>query len=149
MSRLDGLQQDLRYGWRTLARSPGFTAIALTTLVLGIGGVTAIFAVVRSVILNPLPFKDPAALVHVIANDPADPRAGVSYPSFELWRSQNRSFEDMAVYYRNTGWSRVAIGGTVEPEFVQAGFVSANLFPLLGVAPALGRRFGEAEERRR
>ncbi len=149
MLRLDGVRHDLRFAFRTMAKSPGFTGVAFLTLVLGIGATTAIFSVVNAVLLRPLPYKESDRLVHVLGNDPGDARAGVSYDSFELWRSQNRTFADLAVYYRNTGWSRVTIGGALEPQSGQAGFISANFFPLMGVSPVLGRVFGEAEEKRR
>jgi putative ABC transport system permease protein len=68
--------------------------------------------------------------------------------TFQLWRSQNQTFLDLAVYYRNSGWSRVTIGGSVEPQSGQAGFVSANFFSVLGVSPIIGRVFDEAEETR-
>jgi predicted permease len=149
MFRLDALRQDLNYAFRMMRKSPGFTAVAFSTLVLGIGAVSAVFSVVEAVILRPLPYTQSENLVHVLANDPRDARAGISYRSFEVWRSQNRSFTDLAVYYRNSGWSSVVIGGAVETQPVQAGFTSANLFSVLGVAPILGRVFEEAEERRR
>jgi len=113
------------------------------------GATTAIFSVVNAGLLRALPYKEPERLVHVVASDPGDAHAGVSYQTFQLWRSQNRTFLDLAVYYRNSGWSRVIIGGTVEPQSGQGGFVSANLFSVLGVSPVLGRVFDEAEEARR
>lgn len=145
---LEGLKQDLTYSFRMMAKSPGFIGVAFLTLVLGIGATTAIFSVLNAVLWRPLPYRDPERLVHVLANDPGDTRAGVSYESFQTWRSQNRTFVDLAAYYRNSGWSRVTIGGTVEPQSGQAGFVSANLFSVLGVGPLIGRVFDEAEERR-
>jgi len=144
---LDGLKQDLTYSLRTMVKSPGFTVVALFTLVLGIGATTAIFSVVNAVLLRPLAYRDPERLVHVLANGPGDTRAGVSYESFQTWRSQNRTFTGLAAYYRNSGWSRVTIGGSVEPQSGQAGFVSADLFSVLGVVPLIGRVFDEAEER--
>src|SRR5579862_7387974 len=149
MFGLHGLKQDLRYSFRTMAKAPGFTGVALLTLVLGIGATTAIFSVVNAVLLRPLPYREVKSLVHVLANDPQDARAGVSYRTYETWRSQNRSFVEMAVYYRNSGWSRVTIGGTVEPQSLQASFSSANFFTVMGVATILGRTFDESEERRR
>ena len=142
------LRQDLGYALRMLRKSPGFTTVACGTLVLGIGATTAVFSVVEAVLLRPLPYPAPESLVHVLADDRLDARAGVSYQSYEVWRSQNRTFIDLAAYYRNSGWSRVMIGGAVEPQFVQAGFTSANFFSVMRVAPLLGRVFDEAEERR-
>ena len=135
------LVQDLLYAARTLRGNPGFTAVAAVTLALGIGANTAIFSVVEAVLLRPLPYKDPSRLVLV-----ADP---TTYTDFQAWKSQARSFEDMAVYYRNIGRSRVTLTGSGEPEAVQGGFVSANFFPLMGVAPLIGRWLTSDEEIRR
>jgi predicted permease len=135
------LLQDLRYAARTLRKNPGFTAVAAMTLALGIGANTAIFSVVEAVLLRPLPYKDPGRLVLV-----ADP---TTYTDFEAWKSQARSFEDLAVYYRNIGRSRVTLTGSDEPEAVQGGFVSANFFPLMGVSPLIGRWLTSDEETRR
>ena len=149
MHRLGGLKNDFAYAFRMMARAPGFTVVAAVTLVLGIGATTAIFSVVNAVLLRTLPYKDPGELVHLLANDPGDPRSGVSYEAYQLWRSQNRSFSELAVYYRNSGWSRVTMGGSVEPQSGQAGFTSASFFSAMGVSPVLGRVFTEVEERER
>ena len=143
------MRQDLTYAFRLLRNSPGFTAAALFTLLLGIGATTAVFSVVNAVLLRPLPYAHSNRLVHVLADDPQDARAGVSYRSFEAWRAHNRTFSDLAVYYRNTGWSRVTVGGALEPRTIQAGFTSANFFAVLGVPPLLGRVFLADEELRR
>jgi len=132
-----------------MLQAPAFTLAAVLTLVLGIGANTAIFSVVNAVLLRPLPYRDSERLVQVAGAEPSTPIAGTSYRSFELWKSQSRSFEDMAVYYKNTGFSRVVIGGIQEPEAVQAGFTSANLFSLLGVPPKIGRVFTSDEEKGR
>ena len=144
-----GLQHDLKYALRMMAKSPGWTSVALATLVLGIGVTTAVFSVVNAALLRPLPYPRPEALVHVLAEDPPDARAGVSYRAFEVWRSQNRTLGGVAIYYRNSGWSSVVVGGPEGAEPVQAGFTSANFFEVMGVAPILGRVFDEDEERRR
>jgi len=103
MFRLDEITRDLSYAFRRMRKSPGFTAVASTTLVLGIGATTAVFSVVEAVLLRRLPYPEPENLVHVLANDPQDARAGISYRSFEVWRSHNRTLADLAVYYRNSG----------------------------------------------
>ncbi len=141
--------ETIRHAFRGLWRSPGFTAVALVTLVLGIGATTAVFSVLNAVLLRPLPYNEPERLVYVLADDPQDARAGVSYHAYETWRSASHTFENLAVYYRNSGWSRVMIGSDAGPQSVQAGFTSANFFAVLGVAPAVGRVFDEGEERRR
>src|SRR5690349_16537312 len=133
--------QDLRYAVRTMRRNPGFAAIASVTLALGIGANTAIFSVVEAVLLRPLPYKDPGRLFLMAS--------GATYSDFEAWKSQNRIFEDMAAYYRDSGRSRVTLAGDGEPESAQGGFVAANFWPLMGVSPVAGRWFTADEEIRR
>jgi len=138
---------DCHYGLRQLRKNPLFTSIAMLTLALGIGASTAIFSVIEAVLLRPLPYKDPARLV-LLAN-PQDPEdGGVSYKDFENWKLQSQTFENMAVYYRDSGWSRVTLATAREPESVQGAFVSSNFFTLMGVSPSLGRMFTFEEERR-
>ena len=98
--------QDLRLAVRALVRTPGFSVVAVVTLAQGIGATTAVFSVVNAVLLRPLPYREPERLVHLVAAEAGDPRAGTSYRSYEVWRSESRAFEAMAVYYRHTGWSR-------------------------------------------
>ena len=139
--------QDLRYGFRILRKSPGFATVAVLTLALGIGANTAIFSVIQAVMLRPLPYKDPSRVV--LLPDPEDPAAeGISYRDLASWKSQTRTFEDMAIYYRNSGWSRVTLTGAGEPDAVQGAYVSANFFPLMGVSPMVGRVFTPEEETR-
>src|SRR6202161_3784138 len=97
-SKMETLLQDIRYGIRMLAKNPGFTAIAILTLALGIGANTAIFSVVNAELLRPLPFRDPGQLVRVAtANVRLHTVSGaVSYPDFADWRSQNHVFHNMA-----------------------------------------------------
>ena len=141
VSVVESIAQDARYACRTLRKSPAFSVIAALTLALGIGANTAIFSVIEAVMLRPLGYKDPGRLVHF--------PDGATYTDFERWKSQSQVFEDMAIYFRNSGRSRVTLTGAGEPESVQGGFVSANFFPLMGVAPALGRWFTPIEEKRR
>src|SRR5258708_2574439 len=132
--------QDIRYAGPSMRRNPGFTAVAVLTLALGIGANTAIFSVVNAVLLRPLPYNDPGRLVEL---------STTSHDTFEFLKRESHSFERMAVYYRNTGWSRVTMTGIDEPESFQAAFVSADFFPTLGVAPAIGRVFTNTEEQQR
>ncbi|MGH9626984.1 MAG: ABC transporter permease, partial [Bryobacteraceae bacterium] len=118
-------------------------------MILAIGATTALFSVLNAVLLRSLPYREPDRLVHVLGNDPHDSRSGVSWRAFEVWRSENGPFSQIAAYYRNTGWSRVTIGGTEQPEAVQAGFTTASFFTTMGIFPALGRVFDEAEEHHR
>ena len=148
VSYMDSVTNDLRYASRTLRRSPSFTVIAILTLALGIGANTAMFSVVNAVILRPLPYQDPDRLAMLWTNDPKrDIREeGTSYPTFLDWRSQSRAFADMAICSRG---NPVTLTGGNEPERVMGEAVSANLFPLLGVTPILGRTFSDDEEQQR
>lgn len=113
---------------------------------LSIGASTAIFSVVNAVILQPLPYENAHRLVLLSTSSTQDSLTTTTYEDFLTLRQQSRTLENMAVYYGNSGWSRVTLAGGGEPEIFQAGFVSANLFPLLGVSPSLGRVFTVEEE---
>lgn len=144
---LEALWQDLRFGARMLFKQPGFTAIAVLTLALGIGANITIFSVVNSVLLRPLPYPNSDRLVYLWSDSPRlniRERAS-AYGNFSEWRDQNRSFEDMAVFDPTV----VTLTGAVEPEQVMSMRASANLFPLLGVAPMLGRTYTAEEERQK
>jgi putative ABC transport system permease protein len=148
VNHLEGFIQDLRYGLRQLRRSPGFAAVTVLTLALGIGANTAIFSVVEAVLLRPLPYGNASRLALVVdAQDPQD--GGFLYKDYEACKSESATFEDLAVYYRDSGYSRVTLTAGGEPESVQGTFVSANFFPLMGVSPLLGRWFTPEEETRR
>lgn len=149
---VDAAGRDLKYATRTLARSPGFSLIAITVMVLCIGAVTSLFTVVRSVLLRPLPFRDPARLVMIYEHfrDPSMNAQGFNYNTvapadFYDWRTQTHGFEDMAAWRY---WQFNLTGGHGElPELVSARGGSWNLFPLLGVPAAIGRTFAESEDR--
>jgi len=134
---MDSLFKDIRYGVRSLLKRPGFTAIAVITLALGIGANTAIFSVVNTLLLRPLPFKEPARLVQVWEANYKRGRNSmtVSYPNFVDWRDQNKVFEQIAAYSDET----FNLTDTGEPERIQAEIVSPAIFPLLGIKPVLGR----------
>ncbi|MBZ5606310.1 MAG: ABC transporter permease, partial [Acidobacteriia bacterium] len=139
------LLQDVRYAVRTLLRAPGFTAVAVLTLALGIGANTAIFSLVRAIILKPLPFRDPSHLV--IAWDtylPQYPKVGVSPAELELWRQQSDIFEDSA-WFRSIAYDMSLTASGAEAVEVHAGFVSPRFFSMLGVAPKRGTAFGDRE----
>jgi putative ABC transport system permease protein len=138
---IDSLIQDLRYGLRMLRRNPGITLIAVFTLALGIGANTAIFSVVNAVLLRPLPYRDPDRLV-LVSHYHANTSEHTYGADFLEWRDQAKSFEQIAAYYFNTA----DLTGSGEPERLSAGFVSADLFATLGVAPAHGRAFTHAED---
>ncbi|HEX5725049.1 MAG TPA: ABC transporter permease [Longimicrobiaceae bacterium] len=140
---MDTLLQDLRYALRTLRRSPGFAAVAVLTLALGIGANTAIFSVLQAVLLRPLPFADADRLM-VFWNQYAGggPQKGAISPSeFADYRRSLRAFESTAAV---TDWN-ANLTGRGEPERVQGFIVSPNLFDVLGVRPALGRAFAPGE----
>ena len=147
-ARLERLWQDVRFTLRQMRRSPGFTSICLIALSVGIGANTAVFSVIQAVILRPLPYYNSNRLV--LLTDPQNPQdGGILLKDIELLQRENHSLEDIASYYRDSGWSRVTLTGTQEPASVQGGFVSANLFTLLGISPRLGRTFTSDEEARR
>src|SRR3984885_7646941 len=140
---MDRLWQDLVYGVRMLARNPAFAAIAVFTLGLGIGGNTAIFSVVNSVLLRPLPYPNADKLV--VINEtrlPQFPQFSVSPGNFLDWRKQASEFENLAV----VGSGPSILTGAGDPEKVQGERATANLFETLGVKPALGRDFRPEED---
>ncbi len=134
--------QDLRYALRQLTKSPGFTAVAVLTLALGIGANTAIFSVINGVLLNPLPFPQPNQLVTLSESKPNFDRGSISYPNFRDWQKDNRSFSAMAIA-RAYAFS---LTGRGEAEQVNAEFISSDFFPLLGVKPVMGRTFVPHED---
>jgi predicted permease len=134
----------LRFGIRTLAKAPGVTAIAVVALALGIGANTAMFSIVRAVLLKPLPYADPGRLVQLSASTPQFRDASVSYPNFLDWQRQSRSFDSMAAY-RSDNFN---LTGDATPERVRGQMASAAMFDTLGVHPILGHTFGPDEDRR-
>src|SRR5277367_5016774 len=142
--RMDNFLQDLKYGIRMLAKSPGFTAIAILTLALGIGANTAIFSVVNAELLRPLPFRDSNRLASVTTtNSRTHSTAGsMSYPDFLDLRTQNHVFENMAAYTDGS----FTLTGIDQPVHIVGASVSANLFDVLGVSPEIGRTFVPEED---
>jgi putative ABC transport system permease protein len=138
------LLQDLRYGARMLFKQPSFSLIAVVTLALGIGANTAIFSVVNAVLLRPLPYAEPAALVALWESNKQRPesRNSIAYPNFFDWRAQSQSFERMASYYTNN----FALTDVATPVNLRSAVVSTELFPVLGIKPQLGRWFVAEEE---
>ncbi len=140
---LDSLWQDLCYGLRMLRKSPGFTAVAVLTLALGIGANTAIFSVIDGVLLRPLPYANPRGLISVqeagrgIGNS-------VSYPDFFDWQSQNHVFSSMASYHGE----EFTLTGAGEPAHVLALVASADLFKVLEAKPLLGRTLQTQDDQR-
>ena len=144
LNLLADLLHDVRYAARMLRKNPAFTIIAVIALALGIGANTAIFSVVNTVLLRPLPYKDPKRLVMVWedATRYGYPRDTPAAANFVDWRDQNQVFEGMAAI-ADTSFNLTGAG---DPERLEGRRVSANLFPLLGVEPQIGRVFSAAED---
>ncbi|MBA2527760.1 MAG: ABC transporter permease [Pyrinomonadaceae bacterium] len=134
--------QDLRLGLRMLLKNPGFTAVVVATLALGIGANVALFSVVNGVLLNPLPFPQPEQLVTLAQSKPNFETGAIPYPNFRDLQKENRTFSAMAIS-RGFGFSLIGAG---EPERVNARLVSADFFSVLDVKPALGRTFAPGED---
>ena len=148
---MGALRRDLRHAARAFLRSPGFAAVAVLTLALGIGANTAIFSLVHTVLLKPLPYHDPSRLI--VAWDtylpqdkllPMFPKIGVSPPELESWRRQRDIFQDSA-WYRYVPYDLSLTAPGSEALSVHGGFCSPNFLRVLGVAPALGAAFADRE----
>ncbi len=137
--------QDLRYGVRMLMKSPGVACAALLAIALGVGANTTIFSVVNSVLLRPLPFAAPDKLVKVWTTDAMRGRNDlpVSYTNFADWRSQSQTFESMTAYSE----ASATLSGDELPEQLKGVAVTADMFPVLGVKPLVGRPFTAEEEK--
>jgi putative ABC transport system permease protein len=140
---LDALRQDVRFGVRTLIRRPGFATVAVLTLGVGMGATTAIFSLIDSVLLKPLPFHEPDRLTMVWEGRPRfnQPRMEASPPDYLDWQQQAHSFESLAAYVN--GFANLTGAGA--PERLVAVNVTPNLLPTLGVAPLVGRWFAAPE----
>jgi putative ABC transport system permease protein len=139
---MDTFRQDLRYSFRMLWKSPGFMAVAILALALGVGANTAIFSVVNAVLLRPLPYTDPHRLV-ILWEKAATQDTSVSYPNFQDWRDQNQSFEQIAAFRRDS-FNLTSAG---EPERLAGRMTSASFFQTLGAKPFKGTDFPAAEDR--
>ena len=142
MNHFDDIAQDIRFGLRQLTRRPGLPALIILLLTLGIGVNTAIFSVVKAVVIEPLPFESPHQLMQIWHTDLRSTRIPGSGPDFLDWREQSQSFEHLVAYspyYTN-------LTGTGEPERLQTTACTSGLFETLGVAPAVGRTFSPKEE---
>ena len=138
---LNSLWQDLRYGLRQLRRSPGFTAVAILTLALGIGANTTIFSLVNGVLLRPLPYRNPDRLTIVWEKDRDGSPDNVGYATYLDWKTQSKSFEQLAVY---SSWQPVLqVGG---PEELNGLRVTSNYFRTLGIKPEIGSDFIPEED---
>jgi predicted permease len=136
------IMQDLKFALRMLAKSPAFTAVAILTLALAIGANTALFSVVNGVLLNPLPYPQPAQLVSLYESKPNFDTGSISYPNFLDWQKDNRTLSAVAVS-RGLSFSLTGLGPA---EQVNAQLVTSDFFPILGVKPAAGRTFLTADD---
>jgi predicted permease len=139
------LIENVRYSVRVLRKSPGFTTVSILTLALGIGACTALFSVIDTVLLRALPYQSPEQLVTVTETLPGmgTDEIGVAAGEYQDYRSQNRSFSQVAAY-ESEGFNLTGMG---QPLRINAAKISASAFPLLGVSPVLGRPFTEEEDR--
>ena len=135
--------QDLRYAVRNLWKSRGFTAVAAITLTIGIGANTAIFSIIDAILLRPLPYRDPGQLVRLYETEAAPGHYPFAPPDFVDWKSQNKTFQDMALF----GWpGDMNLSGEGRPDHVLAVPTEANFFALLGVSPIVGRTWAAGED---
>jgi putative ABC transport system permease protein len=140
---MGNLLQDLRYRIRMLAKSPGFTALAVITLALGIGANTAIFSVINSVVLRPLPFHEPGRLVALWQTESAPGNFPLTGPDYLDWQAQNHTLEATSLY----SWERTANASDAgQTEAVSVNGTQANFFEVLGVQPKIGRAFDAGED---
>ena len=140
---METLIQDMKYAVRMLAKSPGFAAVAVLTLALGIGANSALFSVVNGVLLSPLPYPNPDELFSLYAKTAMFQESSVSYPNYVDWRSNNRSFSALGAFRGD----EFNLTGTGQPERLHGHMISSEFFPLLGVKPILGRSFTSDEDR--
>jgi putative ABC transport system permease protein len=139
---MNALLQDLRYGLRTLKNSPGFAAVAVLTLAIGIGANTAIFSFVNAILLKPLPYANADRIVRVLEKPPGGGRNGISALNYLDWAKQNTVFEYMAA---QTGGG-ASLSGSGEPQQLRGARVSAHYFDIFGIKAAIGRTFAPDED---
>ena len=141
---IENVWQDIRHGTRSLLKTPAFAVISVLTLALGIGANTAMFSIVNGVLLRPLPYSEPNRILKLSATAAEFPEASISYPNFLDWQQRSRSFESMAAYREDN----FNLTGQSSPERLRGEMVSAAMFPVLRVNPALGRTFTSDEDRK-
>jgi predicted permease len=144
---LDGLMQDLRFTFRTMRRDCGFTIIAVLILALGIGANVAVFSVVNTILLRPLPFRDPRQLVRIVEKDPKSGESSKTYTAdaTQDFQQQNRSFQSISGYFAFTGPDNYKLMGSGQPLPVTGILVAEKFFDTLGVQLAAGRLFRPEE----
>jgi predicted permease len=139
---METLLQDIRYALRTLRKSPGFTAVAMITLALGIGANTAMFSIVNAVLLRPVPYAEQDRLLKLYTSMPQFREASVSYPNFLDWQRRSRSFQLMAAYRTDS----FNLTGQANPERLRGEMASSTIFSVLGIRPLIGRTFTAGED---
>jgi MacB-like periplasmic core domain len=139
---MNTLWQDLRYGARMLGKKPGFTAVAVFTLALGIGANTAIFSMINSVLIESLPYSDSKQLVRIFETSPSYPRNSASGGAFKDWREYSSKFAHLAIYEG----IELHLTGAGRPERVTGLLVSSEFLSVLGVTPIVGRGFAAGED---
>src|SRR5438270_5065189 len=144
---LDLLTQDLRFTFRTLRRDRGFTIVAVLILALGIGANIAVFSVVNTILLRPLPFRDPQRLVRIVQKNPKAGESSKTYTAdaTQDFQQQNRSFQSVSGYFAFTGPDNFKLVGNGQPVPVTGILVAEGFFQTLGVEPPLGRLFNSQE----
>ena len=140
---LEQLLEDIRFGLRLLRKNPGFTAVAVLTLALGIGANAAVFSVVYAVLLRPLPYQDPSGLIVLHETTPKVGEVSVSFPNFIDWRAASHTFAQMAAV-ESVDFN---LAGITQPENISGDAVSPNFLSMMGVRPFLGRDFDASEEK--
>jgi putative ABC transport system permease protein len=140
---LEQLLEDIRFGLRLLRKNPGFTAVAILTLALGIGANAAVFSVVYAVLLRPLPYKAPSGLIVLHETTPRVGDVSVSYQNFFDWRAASHTFVQMAAV-QSVGFN---LAGITQPETINGDAVSPNFLSMMGIRPFLGRDFDASEEK--
>jgi predicted permease len=141
---IERVWQDIRYGTRSLLKTPGFAVISVLTLALGIGANTAMFSIVNGVLLRPLPYSESDHILKLSSSTPQFQDASISYPNFLDWQQRSRSFESIAAYREDN----FNLTGQPNPERLRGEMISAAMFPVLRISPQLGRTFTTDEDRK-
>src|SRR5512146_2555455 len=144
LSWIEDAGRDFRFALRSLAKVPGFTAIAVLVIAVGIGSNTAVFSVINTVLLQPLSYPHPQSLTQLMETAPQGTFFGASVPKFNIWRQQTSIFQDVAGY--DQGGAGLNLTGGAEPEQVQGIHVTADYFRLFGAPVIAGRTFTAAED---
>ena len=141
---VESIWRDIRFAVRSLLKAPGFTVVAILLIAVGIGANTAVFSVINTVLLKPLPYPDPQSLVHLMNTGDQGSFPGANVPKFNIWRQQTAIFRQVAAY--DSGGAGLNLTGNDQPEQVQGVHVTADYFSILGAPVIVGRTFTAAED---